>query len=527
MLKGYFKSLNFKLLSLVFIGIIPIVLGLFFYVIPVFETYLFNLRKEEVKAAVELAIGTVDEINKEVVAGKLTKEQGLAQIQKMFKALRYNQTDYFFAYDDKGYNTAHGTKPEYLGTPRADSVDPKGKYYVKEFLTYIGKDEGGFVSYQFEKKKGDTPRDKVSFVKYYKPLNWIIGSGVYIDEVHDLIQEIRFKILVGLALIIAGAFAFGYVYSTRLCKQINKISSDLYEETDKVANVALNISKASINLSSSTTQQASALQETSSSIEETSAMISKNAENAKASMQISQKSQSSVEEGKKFLNDMIYSIQEISDSNVEMVKQIDASNREIADIVKVINEIGAKTQVINDIVFQTKLLSFNASVEAARAGEHGKGFAVVAEEIGNLAQMSGNSAKEISDLLGNSIHTVQTTIDNSKSRITKIVANGDAKIKQGGEIARRCGEVFDEIVINVNQVNEMVGEISVASNEQATGVKEITTAVSELDSAGQQNSMLSQQTSDYAEQLKAQVEALKKNTAALDFMIKGDVDKIA
>ncbi|MEA9356837.1 methyl-accepting chemotaxis protein [Bacteriovorax sp. PP10] len=517
----YFKSLNFKLLSLVFMGIIPMVLGMFFYVLPVFEENLFAQRKEEVRTGVSIVIGMLDKIQNEVKAGVMTQEQANKEIQKTFAILRYNKTDYFFAYDSKGYNTAHGTKPDFVGTPRADSKDPDGKYYVKEFLTYIGKEEGGFVGYKFEKTKGTPPIPKISYIQYYKPLNWIVGSGVYIDVVEAQVNAIRMKIIAGILFITAAAFAFSWYYSNRLCNQINKISTDLFNEADKVADVAMNISKASESLSSSTTQQASALQETSSSIEETSAMISKNAENAKTSMVVSTKSQVSVEEGKKFVTEMITSIQDIADSNVEMVKQIDQSNKEIADIVKVINEIGDKTKVINDIVFQTKLLSFNASVEAARAGEHGKGFAVVAEEIGNLAQMSGNSAKEISDLLGNSIQTVQKTIDNSKSRITKIVANGDSKIKHGGDIARRCGEVFDEIVLNVNHVNEMVGEISVASNEQATGVKEITAAVAELDTTGQQNTMLSQQTSDYAEQLRSQVNALKKNTNALDFMLKG------
>jgi methyl-accepting chemotaxis protein len=86
------------------------------------------------------------------------------------------------------------------------------------------------------------------------------------------------------------------------------------------------------------------------------------------------------------------------------------SNDEISSIVKVIAEIGDKTKVINDIVFQTKLLSFNASVEAARAGEQGKGFAVVAEEVGNLATMSGKAAEEISSMLGDSMGKVELIV---------------------------------------------------------------------------------------------------------------------
>lgn len=520
-MKKYFKSLNFKLMSLVFMGIVPIVLGLFFYIMPIFETQLMDQRKAEVKTSVDIMLGVVTSIQEEVKAGTLTQENAYKRIQSIFKAVRYNEGDYFFAYDAKGIMRAHATRPEYIGTDRSGNKDPSGKMYAKEMLTYVDKAEGGFVTFGFDKVKGQAMVDKIAFAKYHPELKWLIVTGVYLDDIQAEVAAIRMKAIIGLILISVVAVVLSGIYANRLCSLINKIAADLFSEADVVGEVAVNISKASQVLSSSTTQQAAALQETSSSIEETSAMITKNAENAKASMAVSLKSQSSVEEGKKYLDDMIDSIKDIADSNADMVKQIDDSNKEIAQIVKVINEIGEKTKVINDIVFQTKLLSFNASVEAARAGEHGKGFAVVAEEIGNLAQMSGNSAKEIAELLGSSIQTVQATIDNSKVSIAKIVANGDSKIKHGSDIARHCGEIFDEIVHNVNQVNQMVGEISVASDEQASGVKEITAAVAELDSVGQENTLMSQKTSEYAEQLRHQVEALRHNTSALDEMIKG------
>lgn len=502
-------------------GIIPIVLGLFFYILPVFETQLLDQRKAEVKAGVDIMIGVIASIEEEMKSGALTEEMGKKKIQTVFKNSRYNGTDYFFAYNSKGIVQAHGTRPEYIGTDRSDTKDPSGKLYVKEMLEYAGKDDGGFVTFAFDKVKGQALVDKISYAKYFAPLGWLVVSGVYLDDIQSQVSAIRMKVILGLIIVSLGAVILSGLYASRLCGLINKIASDLFSEADMVGEVAVNISKASQVLSSSTTQQAAALQETSSSIEETSAMITKNAENAKASMAVSIRSQASVEEGKKFVDGMIMSIQEIAESNANMVKQIDESNREIAQIVRVINEIGDKTKIINDIVFQTKLLSFNASVEAARAGEHGKGFAVVAEEIGNLAQMSGNSAKEIAELLGTSIQTVQLTINNSKVSIAKIVANGDDKIKQGSDVAKRCGVIFDQIVQNVNQVNQMVGEISVASDEQATGVKEITAAVAELDSVGQENTLMSQKTSEYAEQLRGQVEALRKNTHALDVMIKG------
>lgn len=387
----YFRSLNFKLMALVFMGIIPIVLGLFFYILPVFERDLTDQRKAEVKAGVDIMIGVIATVNDEIKSGALTEEMGKKKIQNIFKNVRYNGTDYFFAYDSKGVVQAHGTRPEYINTDRSGTKDPSGKLYVKEMLEFAGKEDGGFVSFAFDKVKGQALVDKISYAKYYAPLGYLVVSGVYLDDIQAQISAIHAKVIAGLLLICIAAVIVSAVYANRLCGLINKIASDLFSEANIVGEVAVNISKASQVLSSSTTQQAAALQETSSSIEETSAMITKNAENAKASMAVSIRSQASVEEGKKFVDGMILSIQEIAESNANMVKQIDESNREIAQIVRVINEIGDKTKIINDIVFQTKLLSFNASVEAARAGEHGKGFAVVAEEIGNLAQIDRKS----------------------------------------------------------------------------------------------------------------------------------------
>lgn len=521
-MKTNFKSLNFKLISLVFIGVLPLILMIFLYVFPVFETYLLNQRKAEVQTSVDIITGVLENMVKEADAKKIDRAKTKEEIQKLFTLVRYNQTDYFFAYDSRGWGAAHGTKPEFINTDRSDSKDPDGKEYVKEFLKFSGKPEGGFVPYKFEKKKGEIPVAKISYIKYFAPLDWVVGSGLYLDVIEDQVTQVKNKVLMGLLLISVVTLFISWKYAQSICNRIDNISSELFKEADRVASVANEISHASESLSSSTTQQASALQETSSSIEETSAMINRNAENAKSSLAISTRSRDSVDQGRKLVVEVINSIQEIAVSNAEMVRQIEASNEEIAGIVKVINEIGEKTKVINEIVFQTKLLSFNASVEAARAGDHGKGFAVVAEEVGNLAQMSGNSAKEISDLLGSSIKSVTQTIEQSKQRIEKLVSDGEAKVKHGATTAQRCGNIFDEIVSNVNNVNEIINEIAVASNEQATGIKEINTAVSELDSTGQENSLLSQKTAEYSEQLRLQVENLRNSSSDLHRLIKGE-----
>lgn len=218
---------------------------------------------------------------------------------------------------------------------------------------------------------------------------------------------------------------------------------------------------------------------------------------------------------------MIEAIGDINTSNTGIMDQINETNKEIENIVKIINEIGTKTKVINDIVFQTKLLSFNASVEAARAGEQGKGFAVVAEEVGNLAAMSGAAALEITNMLDGSIKTVEGIVRDSKEKIGKLVLNSKEKVENGTRVAHECEEVLNEIVSSIASVSKMVAEISSASQEQAHGVHEITKAIAQLDQVTQQNTANSTESANAAGTLSGQAEALNSLVQKLVQTIEG------
>jgi methyl-accepting chemotaxis protein len=204
------------------------------------------------------------------------------------------------------------------------------------------------------------------------------------------------------------------------------------------------------------------------------------------------------------MDEMIRAIQEIDQSNNDLKQAVDTSNQELASIVTLIGDIESKTKVINDIVFQTRLLSFNASVEAARAGEQGKGFSVVAEEIGSLAQLSGNAAREISEMLASSTKKVETIAHATKTRVETLLESGSKKMETGLKTARDCQDVLKEIAESVSKVSSMVQEITSASTEQARGVAEITQAISQLEHATQQNSAVSRQSATASEDLAGQ-----------------------
>ncbi len=274
-------------------------------------------------------------------------------------------------------------------------------------------------------------------------------------------------------------------------------------------------------VSSATQEQASSIQETVTTLDQITSMVNTSVESALNSSIKAEESLNIANEGKGVVKEMIYSMEQIDKSNKDIMEEIKNSNERISSIVKVINEISQKTAVINDIVFQTKLLSFNASVEAARAGENGKGFAVVAEEVGNLAQMSGKASSEISQILGDSIKTVNTIISETNHNIQKLIDVGNSKVKEGVEVAGRCGKVLDEVVDNAALVKTMMNEVSVASREQAEGVKNISLAMNQLDQTTLSNSNTAQRSFQSSKELSVQASELQSNVVELEVEIFG------
>lgn len=334
-------------------------------------------------------------------------------------------------------------------------------------------------------------------------------------------ENARFLMLIISVVSISSSLLLAFLVLRVVTKAIDQVIANLTDNSNQVTSAAQQIASSSEELSQAATEQASSLEETASSIEEMNSMVQKNAENAKRTSELSHSSHESAEKGKTVVQNMIRAIDEISDSNTKIMNQIDESNHNISEIVKVIAEIGNKTKVINDIVFQTKLLSFNASVEAARAGEHGKGFAVVAEEVGNLAQMSGNAAKEISSMLDGSIQKVDSIVNETKQKVEHLIQNGKSKVEIGISIAKNCGDVLNEIVSNVANVTQMANEISTACQEQAQGVQEITRAMNQLDQVTQTNAATSEEAASAAEELSSQSESLRSTVGILVQEVKG------
>ncbi len=348
-----------------------------------------------------------------------------------------------------------------------------------------------------------------------------VASAQKTSRIANIITLLLALIGLGLSLV------FGEFFTRSLTESLSGTTDSLQKGADEVGSASREVFASSESLASSVTQQAAALQETSSAVEELSAMVARNAESAAKSRDVSAASTQAAQQGKQAVEETVRAIGEIDKSNGEISLEIETNNREISNIVKVIAEIGEKTKVINDIVFQTKLLSFNASVEAARAGEQGKGFAVVAEEVGNLAQMSGNAAKEITDMLAEGIRKVEAIVQQTSARVQQLIAQGKDKVAQGVHVVQKTGHVLDEVVENVAKVDTLINEISSASNEQDTGLREIVKAVNELEKSNQLNSSASSQTAKASLALSNQAEGLRSVVGQLLSTLEGGSGAVA
>ncbi len=313
----------------------------------------------------------------------------------------------------------------------------------------------------------------------------------------------------------------GFPVVLRVVHALDEATRKLTQTSTAVSSTCNSLKTASEKVSASATQQASAVEETVATLNQITAMVQRSVENAAHSAEKANVSYLVSREGKETVQQMRVSMQDIQKTVHTMTDEITTIVRRMEGFLRIIDEISSKTQIINDIVFQTKLLSFNASVEAARAGEGGKGFAVVAEEVGSLASTSGQAAREISTLLSKSQSDVQMVIQDTKIQIEKLLAQSSDRIRMGITTADRCDEILQEVVVNVSSVKTMMDDIATAAREEAEGVNNISSAMNQIDTVTHANSDMAHETQNYSSILAEQAQILTHVIGEFDALILG------
>lgn len=346
-----------------------------------------------------------------------------------------------------------------------------------------------------------------------------------IQEIEKKEQRKFYVISVAFAALIVGIIFALIRLLNDISEVLSKVVKNLSGEAQNISVASRDLDEYSRNLNSTIGSQNLALGQTLQSLEEVKTMVASSSDNAGGAKEAAVASSESAQSGQIVVQDMMKSIAQIQESNEAINIQVKESNRELSEILKVISEIGSKTKVINDIVFQTKLLSFNASVEAARAGEHGKGFSVVAEEIGNLAKMSGHASTEINKLLEGSVAKVHDIVETTQQRVEGLIEQAKETIRNGYATAEKVVFVLEDINSNLAGMKTLAEDISRASTEQTQGVGEIVEAMHLIDKGMVIISEVAGQTSDSAELLGGQSKRLEDSVRNLVVLV-GGVDAI-
>ncbi|MDY6906074.1 MAG: methyl-accepting chemotaxis protein [Thermodesulfobacteriota bacterium] len=498
-----------------------------------------TVRQEELNRAKERLSNYVDLAFKNIDPENIEKSKH--DIQK----LRYNNGVGYFWINDLGRPyprmVMHPTVPalngKILDDPKYNCAFGTQKNLFQAFVDVCEQNGEGFVDYLWPKptKNGLTKdQPKLSYVRKFDKLGWIIGTGVYIDSIDDIIAQKTMlansqisSLILSITIIVAGVIIVSsLVFFLFISKSIvlplqkatgladaiagddfnQKIENDRKDEIGQLiqsldimveklrqgrANIEKkvsdqqeilnNVARASSQvatgsgqvldssnaLAQGATEQASSLEEIVASMSQIGAQTQTNADNASQAKQLAAAVRDEARKGVGQMKETVISINTINESS-----------KEIAKIMK----------VIDDIAFQTNLLALNASVEAARAGKHGKGFAVVAQEVRTLAGRSAKAAREIEELIDASVK----------------------KVDDGNIIAEKTAKALDDINEGVAKVAGLVEDIASASNDQAQGISLINKGLRQVDSVTQQNTTNAEETNAAAEELSKQAYVLQQ-----------------
>jgi methyl-accepting chemotaxis protein len=469
-----------------------------------------RLYRDPLTNAVNTAFGILETVAAEPDGTLAEKQQKAA---RLIGALRYGpeNKDYFWINDLHPRMVMHPYKPELNGSDLRDHADPNGKQLFVAFVDAVRETGEGFVDYHWPKYGADRPQPKLSFVKLFKQWGWIVGSGLYSDDIEALLrqreaemtgsvqtaaEESRRRIgsvgrqiadhtattLRAIALMAAGVLLLGLLASalvTRgIIRPILRVIAGLDAGAGQVSAAASQISAAGRQSAEGSSAQAAAIEETSASLEELSAMTRQNAESAAQADGLMKAASQVVARADGSMGELTASMAEIT-----------RASRETGKIVKTIDEIA----------FQTNLLALNAAVEAARAGEAGAGFAVVADEVRNLAMRAAEAARTTAALIEGTV----------------------AKVKGGSELAAGAGRAFAEVAASAAKVGGIVSEIAAASREQALGIGQVNAAVAEMDKVTQANAAGAEESASAAAEMSAQAEGMKALVIELAAVVGG------
>lgn len=519
-----------------------------------------------IKLEVETIHAIIRAIYNQQQNGLLTEEDAKKRAAELVRNVQYDNGNYFWIDTTEGVTIAFlGNSQE--GKSRWDAVDSKGEKFIQQITKNAMQPEGGFTDYWFPKPGQTEQLPKRSYSLLFKPYNWVIGTGNWIDNIdilvatkasenhRKLILNIVFAVVIGFVGLVISALMAMYMSKkiadpvVAVAQSVQQVASgdlaasDLTVSTnDEIGALINSFNVMKSNLRNLIKQVAAMAEQVASSSEELTATSEQSAEaSTQMATSITEVAAGAAEQVKTVvkttavIEQMSANIQHVTDNVKDATKvsdrtataaqageqAVNTAITQMANIEKTVidssqviiklgersKEIGQIVDTISGIAGQTNLLALNAAIEAARAGEMGRGFAVVAEEVRKLAEQSQEASKQITDLI--------TEIQADTDKAVSAMDVGTHEVRVGSEVVSTAGKAFSEIADLVDQVSVQIKEIASSVQELLAGSRQIITAVGEIDKITKITASETQTVSASTEEQSAAMEEIAASSQSL------------
>ncbi|WP_095099687.1 methyl-accepting chemotaxis protein [Pseudomonas sp. Irchel 3A5] len=488
------------------------------------HTDLYAAKAEKTMHVVQSASGILEYYQGLEAAGTLTRDAAQKQALDAIRGMRYNKDDYFWINDMRPVMIMHPMNAKLVGQDLSAIKDPDGFAVFNEMVAVAKEKGAGMVQYRWPKPGASEPVRKISYVKLFTPWGWILGSGVYVDDVKAEFQQQTIKaalfslaiiaVMALLVILIARSIVRPLRDSVQAMADIASGESDLTrslktEGNDEITQLAKHFNAFTAKLRGVVLQ----LQASANGLEKASSDLGTNAEQAQAR---SQQQSQQMELVATAVNEVTYGVQDVAknaehaanemrdaesqahqgqvniDSSLRQIDHLSGTINQAVEVIRTLSsestQIGGVLEVISSIAEQTNLLALNAAIEAARAGEQGRGFAVVADEVRLLAQRTQKSTAEIQSMI--------ERLQKHSDAAVKVIADSSRSSQLTIEQANQAGQSLTSISQALRNLNSLNASIASATLQQSHVVEDINQNVTQAAQLSQSTAIAAEQSTE-------------------------------